>query len=127
MYTYLSHSNQTWNDWLRQLERGKGKGSRSLLRSKRQTQQDLRAVRKEYRQFTDDERVRFQQALNKLKYDKIDTKSKYDLLIIYHTPSESPGAHWGPAFLPLHREWLKQYATVNSRHALQTGNRPAPH
>lgn len=71
---------------------------------------DFRAQRKEIRQMSDDERQKFFAALNRLKNEKIDNISMYDLLVIYHTPEESPGAHWGPAFLPFHREWLKQYA-----------------
>ena len=58
-----------------------------------------------------DERQRFHGALNTLKKEKLDEESKYDLLVIYHTPPESPGAHWGPAFLPFHREWIKQYVS----------------
>lgn len=66
------------------------------------------AIRKEYRMMSDEERQRFQTAINRLKNSKIDGLSKYDILIVYHTPENSPGAHFGPAFLPFHREWLKQ-------------------
>uniref|UniRef100_A0A914VW86 Tyrosinase copper-binding domain-containing protein n=1 Tax=Plectus sambesii TaxID=2011161 RepID=A0A914VW86_9BILA len=69
---------------------------------------DFRAHRKEIRQMSDNERQKFFAALNRLKKEKIDGTSMYDLLVIYHTPEESPGAHWGPAFLPFHREWIKQ-------------------
>lgn len=69
---------------------------------------DFRAERKEYRMMSDEERTAFHAAMNRLKTEEIDGTSKYDLLVIYHTPAESPGAHWGPAFLPFHRELLKQ-------------------
>lgn len=55
---------------------------------------DQRAKRKEYRMLTDDERKRYHAAINKLKTDKIDALSKYDLLVVYHTPQEASGAHW---------------------------------
>lgn len=70
---------------------------------------DGRALRKEYRAMSDEERRRYHEAVKKLKTDRIDGMSKYDLLVIYHTPQEAPEAHWGPAFLPYHREYLKQY------------------
>jgi hypothetical protein len=73
---------------------------------------DMRVMRKEYRQMSDAERSKFHKALNRLKFDQIDGMSKYDLLVIYHTPPESPGAHWGPAFLPFHREWIKQLVVI---------------
>lgn len=38
----------------------------------------------------------------------IDSSSKFDLIIQYHLPSSAPEAHFGPAFLPYHRELLKQ-------------------
>lgn len=66
------------------------------------------ALRKEYRMLTDAERQKYHAALNKLKVNKIDGLSKYDLLVIRHDPKYSPGAHFGPALLPFHREMLKQ-------------------
>jgi hypothetical protein len=71
-------------------------------------QPDLRTHRKEYRVMTDEERKRFHAAVNKLKTDKINGTCKYDLLVLYHGPTESPAAHWGAAFLPWHREFLTQ-------------------
>lgn len=68
-----------------------------------------RVLRKEYRAMSDEERRRYHEAVRRLKSDRIDGMSKYDLLVVYHTPQEAPEAHWGPAFLPYHREYLKQY------------------
>jgi hypothetical protein len=82
-------------------------------RQKRQLgDDDFRGIRKELRMMSEDERQRYQAGMAKIKKDKIDGRSKYDLLTIYHTPQESPGAHWGPAFLPFHRELLKQLELV---------------
>lgn len=69
---------------------------------------DIRARRKEYRMMTPSERQKLHAAFNRLKTEKIDGTSKYDLLVVFHVPEEAPGAHWGPAFLPFHRELLKQ-------------------
>lgn len=89
---------------------GAGHPSISGSRHKRQLpERVLRpALRKEYRMLTDYERGKFHNAMNRLKNDVIDNVGKYDLLSIYHTPEHSPGAHWGPAFLPFHRELLKE-------------------
>lgn len=84
-----------------------------------------RALRKEYRRLTDHERRRFHKALSEFKVgfsqlsdlersgqalesDMLDGRSKFDLLVWYHQPSQAPAAHWGPAFLPWHREFLRQ-------------------
>lgn len=66
-----------------------------------------KATRKEIRRLTDDERRRFFRALNTLKTQRIDTLSKYDIMIVQHTAEYSPGAHFGAAFLPFHREFMK--------------------
>lgn len=67
-----------------------------------------RVIRKEYRRLTDEERHKFHSAMNQLKTDLIDEMSKFDLFAVFHTPEQSPGAHFGAAFLPWHRELLKQ-------------------
>lgn len=66
-----------------------------------------KTTRKEIRAMTEDERKRFFMALNTLKTDKVDGWAKYDILIVYHTPEYAPEAHFGAAFLPFHRELLK--------------------
>lgn len=63
---------------------------------------------------TKEERVRFHAAMNSAKEDTIDGISKYDLLTISHTPEQSPGAHFGPALLPFHRELLKKLVQIFS-------------
>lgn len=69
---------------------------------------ETRAYRKEIRALTDDERKRYFDAINRLKSDTVAGISKYDSLVMFHSEKDSPGAHWGPAFLPFHREFLKQ-------------------
>lgn len=66
------------------------------------------AVRRECRTLSKIEFRQFTDALDKLKNELIDGVSKYDLLISYHDPQTSPEAHFGPAFLPFHREYVKQ-------------------
>uniref|UniRef100_A0AC34F8Y4 Tyrosinase copper-binding domain-containing protein n=1 Tax=Panagrolaimus sp. ES5 TaxID=591445 RepID=A0AC34F8Y4_9BILA len=62
-----------------------------------------RAVRKEYRQLSDDERERFHAVLQKLKnlgiFEGFNKQHKL----------AAPGSHLGPAFLPWHREFLKRF------------------
>jgi hypothetical protein len=58
---------------------------------------------------TESERSEFNAALNALKRDTVDGQSKWDLIVSQHTPTLAPGAHWGPAFLPWHREYLLRF------------------
>ncbi|VDN51144.1 unnamed protein product [Dracunculus medinensis] len=63
-----------------------------------------KAVRKEYRLLSDDERRRFHWALRQLKQN-----GEYDKMARIHAEaSTSGGAHSGPAFLPWHREFMKR-------------------
>uniref|UniRef100_A0A0R3RX42 Tyrosinase_Cu-bd domain-containing protein n=1 Tax=Elaeophora elaphi TaxID=1147741 RepID=A0A0R3RX42_9BILA len=62
------------------------------------------AIRKEYRQLSEEERERFHNALNQLKLS-----GDYDKIAQWHSnPQLSGGAHSGPAFLPWHREYIKR-------------------
>ncbi|VDM08296.1 unnamed protein product [Wuchereria bancrofti] len=62
------------------------------------------AIRKEYRQLSEEERQRFHSALNRLKQS-----GDYDKIAQWHSnPKLSGGAHSGPAFLPWHREYIKR-------------------
>jgi len=88
----------------------------TFSRQKRQTVQDLadiiqakvgKAQRKEIRMLNNDERRAFFRGLKALKTDMLGDKSKYDLLTFYHTPEQSPEAHFCASFLPFHRELLK--------------------
>ncbi|WKX97947.1 hypothetical protein Q1695_013558 [Nippostrongylus brasiliensis] len=63
-----------------------------------------RALRKEYRELTDDERDRFHTAIWAIKRSGV-----YDDIARIHASVASTGsAHSGPAFLPWHREYLKR-------------------
>ena len=65
----------------------------------------LKAVRKEYRMLTDDERARFHNALLTLK-----RSGEYDRLAAIHAQVAISGsAHSGPGFLVWHREFLKRW------------------
>ncbi|CAI5449374.1 unnamed protein product [Caenorhabditis angaria] len=48
-------------------------------------------------------------AMNGLKNREIDNITAWDLHTLVHYPDSAPGAHWGPAFLPWHREFLRQF------------------
>jgi len=61
-------------------------------------------IRKEYRRLTPDEVRAYHAALNALKVNR-----QYRTLITFHRPAASPGAHFGPAFLPWHRCYLIRY------------------
>lgn len=65
----------------------------------------LMAIRKEYRQLSEEERQRFHSALDRLK-----RSGDYDKIAQWHSkPELSGGAHSGPAFLPWHREYIKRF------------------
>nr|AVA09670.1 putative effector protein [Heterodera avenae] len=63
-----------------------------------------KALRKEYRMMTDQERIRYHTALKAIKQS-----GEYDNLSRIHSnPTIVGGAHSGPAFLPWHREYVKR-------------------
>lgn len=66
-----------------------------------------KAVRKEYRAMTENERLLFIFAIRTLKIEKIDGVSKYDLIVLLRHPAFAPGAQVGAAFMPWHREYLR--------------------
>lgn len=74
-----------------------------------------RVVRKEYRMLTETERNNLNQAMNALKSKYIDNVTIWDLHTLIHYPDSAPGAHWGPAFLPWHREFLRQFELALQR------------
>ncbi|KAK6046966.1 hypothetical protein COOONC_15529, partial [Cooperia oncophora] len=68
-----------------------------------------KAIRKEIRMLTDDERERYYEAVRILKQN-----GEYDRISRIHSQStKSGGAHSGPAFLPWHREFTKRQDTVS--------------
>ncbi|PIO72151.1 shTK domain protein [Teladorsagia circumcincta] len=63
-----------------------------------------KAIRKEYRVMTDDERQNYHTAMWTIKGN-----GDYDDIARIHSQFiTSPGAHSGPAFLPWHREYIKR-------------------
>ncbi|PAV75874.1 hypothetical protein WR25_01310 [Diploscapter pachys] len=58
---------------------------------------------------SDDERKRTWEAMNELKSRLVDNITAWDLHTLVHYPDSAPGAHWGPSFLPWHREFLRQF------------------
>uniref|UniRef100_A0A7E4ZX04 ShTK domain protein n=1 Tax=Panagrellus redivivus TaxID=6233 RepID=A0A7E4ZX04_PANRE len=64
-----------------------------------------KALRKEYRMMTDNERDRYHAAVRAIK-----NSGEYDRIASIHSQyAESGGAHSGPAFLCWHREFIKRY------------------
>jgi len=55
-------------------------------------------VRKEYRRLTAVEVEEYQAAVNAMK-----NSGEYDEFVRHHRKQYSPGAHYGPSFLPFHR------------------------
>jgi len=67
-----------------------------------------KVTRKGISAMSDVERRRFFYAMNKLKHDKIDGWTKYDILTAYHMfVPFTPAAHFSAGVLPFHREVLK--------------------
>uniref|UniRef100_A0A914HFV1 Tyrosinase copper-binding domain-containing protein n=1 Tax=Globodera rostochiensis TaxID=31243 RepID=A0A914HFV1_GLORO len=81
----------------------------SKVEKTRKSPQGRKFVRKEYRLMSDGERAHLHEALNTLKTKRIDNITIWDLHILLHYPNSAPAAHWGPAFLPWHREFLRQF------------------
>jgi len=64
-------------------------------------------TRKEYRRMTADEVHSYQGALNAMKRN-----GQYKIFVQYHRETESPGAHFGPAFFVFHKVYLILYDVV---------------
>uniref|UniRef100_A0A914DJI4 Tyrosinase copper-binding domain-containing protein n=1 Tax=Acrobeloides nanus TaxID=290746 RepID=A0A914DJI4_9BILA len=64
-----------------------------------------KSIRKEYRMLSDDERIRYHNAVNQLKNSRM-----YELFAYWHYHyAQEGGAHQGPAFALWHREYIKRY------------------
>ncbi|CAJ0587752.1 unnamed protein product, partial [Mesorhabditis spiculigera] len=72
-------------------------------------------IRKEIRMMSPEERSRLFEAMGKLKSRMVDNITAWDLHTLVHYPDSAPGAHWGPAFLPWHREFLRQFEVALQR------------
>ena len=70
-----------------------------------------KALRQEIRALSDADRESFHSAMNQLKSEMMDGISKYDLFVNFHRATMAPGAHFGAAFLPWHREMLLRYGS----------------
>ena len=74
-------------------------------------------MRKEFRQLTEDERLRFGDAVVTMATTIVDPDedpdtSQYDLFVRMHQPCNAIAAHGGPAFLPWHREYLMRFESA---------------
>uniref|UniRef100_A0A0K0FIL8 Tyrosinase_Cu-bd domain-containing protein n=1 Tax=Strongyloides venezuelensis TaxID=75913 RepID=A0A0K0FIL8_STRVS len=107
--------NKVTKNQLLYLSRLETKHISKIFYNKTRSRRDLydnfkkRLIRKEYRMLNDHERERLHYAMNQLKKRMIDNITLWDLHILIHYPDSAPGAHWGAAFLPWHREFLKQF------------------
>ncbi|KAF8371221.1 tyr-6 [Pristionchus pacificus] len=68
-----------------------------------------KTIRREVRMMSREERKAVFEAMNILKNTEVDNITAWDLHTLVHYPDSAPGAHWGPAFLPWHREFLRQF------------------
>ncbi|KAK6747928.1 hypothetical protein RB195_000872 [Necator americanus] len=82
---------------------------------RRKKRQFTKSIRREIRMLSFDERERLWKAMNALKSTTIDNITVWDLHTLVHYPDSAPGAHWGPAFLPWHREFLRQFEVALQR------------
>ncbi|CAB3405794.1 unnamed protein product [Caenorhabditis bovis] len=77
--------------------------------ARRKKRAPTKSIRKEIRMLTPRELRNLAIAMNGLKNRNIDNITAWDLHTLVHYPDSAPGAHWGPAFLPWHREFLRQF------------------
>uniref|UniRef100_A0AC35FDD3 Tyrosinase copper-binding domain-containing protein n=1 Tax=Panagrolaimus sp. PS1159 TaxID=55785 RepID=A0AC35FDD3_9BILA len=123
---FIDHTTDSQNAYFKSLERCSKddtecqmikKGSSKQRRHERgiPQNQNRRVTRKEYRMLTENERKNLNEAMNALKSKYIDNVTIWDLHTLIHYPDSAPGAHWGPAFLPWHREFLRQFEVALQR------------
>ncbi|CAI2352169.1 unnamed protein product [Caenorhabditis sp. 36 PRJEB53466] len=77
--------------------------------ARRKKRAPSKSIRKEIRMMSPSELRDLGLAMNGLKSRQIDNITAWDLHTLVHYPDSAPGAHWGPAFLPWHREFLRQF------------------
>ncbi|KAJ1356375.1 hypothetical protein KIN20_014079 [Parelaphostrongylus tenuis] len=113
--TFLQQPTAEQLNYLRDLEFCTHHDCNKIGGKPRKKRQSSKSIRKEIRMLSADERQKLWLAMNKLKGTTIDNITIWDLHTLVHYPDSAPGAHWGPAFLPWHREFLRQFEVALQR------------
>ena len=101
----MTGSNKTLKDTERKYFNGFGSTGQRRMSVQAQSISTPK-LRKEYRCLTNQERQNLHNALNAMKSTLVGNQTQYDIFVLHHTFENAPEAHWGPAFLGFHREYL---------------------
>ncbi|CAD6191215.1 unnamed protein product [Caenorhabditis auriculariae] len=104
---FVGHTSDLQAAYLRRIELCTRENCVRDARRKKRTAS--KSIRKEIRMMSPEELEDLGRAMNALKSRVIDNITAWDLHTLVHYPDSAPGAHWGPAFLPWHREFLRQF------------------
>uniref|UniRef100_A0A7I4YIC8 Tyrosinase_Cu-bd domain-containing protein n=1 Tax=Haemonchus contortus TaxID=6289 RepID=A0A7I4YIC8_HAECO len=108
--TSLDETTDDQKSYLRELEACTRMNCAEIAGKRRRKKRETKkSIRREIRMVSAEERQRLWKAMNALKETTIDNITVWDLHTLVHYPDSAPGAHWGPAFLPWHREFLRQF------------------